>query len=85
VIALRYDEQKLPLDKELGNPLNAAITIATHGESWLQLGEVTQARHWLGEGLRLTRACGDRAMECTILLNLTQLELWAGEGGTALA
>ena len=85
VLALRYDEQKLPLDKELGNPLNAAITIANHGESWLQLGEVTQARHWLGEGLRLTRAYGDRAMECTILLNLTQLELWAGEGGTALA
>ena len=85
VLALRYDQQKLPLDRALGNPLNAAITIANHGESWLQLGEATQARHWLGQGLRLTRACGDLTMECTILLNLTQLELWSGDAAAALA
>ena len=83
--ALQIDQQKVLIDRELGNPLNEAITVGNIGESWLQLGEHAQARRDLEEGLRLTRAVGNRAMECIPLLNLTQLALRAGDAALALA
>ena len=83
--ALRIDQQKVLLDRELGNLLNESITVGNIGESWLQLGEHAQARHYLEEGLRLTRAVGNRAMECIPLLNLTQLALREGDAALALA
>ena len=83
--SLEIDHQKLVLDDMLGNPLNYATTVANHGESWLQLGEHTQALHYLEEGLRLTRMVGNRAMQCIVLLNLSQLTLRMGDAPTALA
>ncbi len=83
--ALHIDQQKVLIDRELGNLLNEAITVGNIGESWLQLGAHAQARIDLDEGLRLTRAVGNRAMECIPLLNLTQLVLREGDAALALA
>ena len=82
--ALRIDQEKVLIDRELGNPLNEAITIGNIGESWLQLGDYQKARRDLEDGLRLTRAVGNRAMECIPLLNLTQLVLRQGDAALAL-
>ncbi len=84
-LSLRIDRQKVLIDRELGNPLNEAITLGNMGETWLQLGDYLRARRDLEEGLRLTRGVGDRAMECVPLLNLTQLELRHGDAPLALA
>ena len=84
MLALQLDRQKVLIDRELGNPLNEAITIGNLGETWLQLGDYPQARRDLEEGLRLTRTVGNRAMECVPLLNLTQLVLRQGDAALAL-
>ena len=81
--ALHIDQQKLVLDRALGNPLTYATTVANYGESWLQLGDHAQALHYLREGLRLTSAVGNRAMQALVLLNLSQLLLRAGDAGAA--
>ena len=84
-LSLQIDRQKVLIDRELGNPLNEAITLGNMGETWLQLGDYPQALHDLEEGLRLTRGVGDRAMECVPLLNMTQLVLRNGDAQLALA
>ena len=84
MLALEIDQQKLLIDRELGNPLNEAITIGNLGESWLQLGDYAQARRDLEEGLRLSRAVGDHAMQCVPLLNLSQLMMRNGDAAAAL-
>jgi predicted ATPase/class 3 adenylate cyclase len=83
--ALHIDQEKLLLDRALGNPLTYATTVANYGESWLQLGDHAQALHHLNEGLRLTGAVGNRAMQALILLNLSQLMLRAGDALVAEA
>ncbi len=83
--ALHIDQEKLLLDRALGNPLTYATTVANYGESWLQLGDHAQALHHLNEGLQLTGAVGNRAMQALVLLNLSQLMLRAGDSGAAEA
>ncbi len=85
MLALDIDTEKLVIDRELGNPLIEAVTVGNLGESWLQVGDFAQARHHLQEGLRLSHAVGDLAMQCTQLLNLSQLVVRHGEADEALA
>ena len=85
MLALAIDTEKLVIDRELGNPLIEAITVGNLGESWLQVGDFAQARYHLQEGLRLSHAVGDLAMQCTQLLNLSQLVVRHGDADEALA
>jgi len=84
MLALGIDTEKLVIDRELGNPLVEATTVGNLGESWLQVGDFAQARYHLQEGLRLSHAVGDLAMQCTHLLNLSQLVVRHGEADEAL-
>ena len=85
MLALAIDTEKLVIDRELGNPLIEAVTVGNLGESWLQVGDFAQARHHLQEGVRLSHAVGDLAMQCTQLLNLSQLVVRHGEADEASA
>ena len=85
MLALAIDTEKLLIDRELGNPLIEAVTVGNLGESWLQVGDFAQARYHLQEGLRLSHAVGDLAMQCTQLLNLSQAVARHGDAEEALA
>ena len=85
MMSLEMDQQRLALDRELGNPRNEAISLGNLGSEWLSLGDFVQARIHLEEGLRLTRSVGDRGGEATLLGNLSQLALRQGDDTQALA
>ncbi len=78
-------QQTLPLEREICNRRSEAITLGNFGASWLSLGDLPQAQQHLQDGLRLTRAIGDRAVECAVLANLSQLALWQHDAALAAA
>jgi tetratricopeptide (TPR) repeat protein len=65
MMSLEMDQQRLLVDRELGNPRNEAISLGNLGSEWLSLGEFAKSRVHLEEGLRLTRSVGDRGGEAT--------------------
>ncbi len=85
LLSLEMDQQRLLIDRELGNQRNEAISHGNLGSEFLSFGDDSQARHHLEEGLRLTRAVGDRGGEATLLGNLSKLSLRQGEEALALA
>ena len=84
-ISLEMDQQDLQINRELGNCRNEAIALGNLGNGWLRLGEHTQARRQLEDGLRLARAVGDRATQPNTLINLSVLALRQGDDALALA
>jgi class 3 adenylate cyclase/tetratricopeptide (TPR) repeat protein len=85
MMSLEMDQQRLRLDRAIGNPRNEAISLGNLGSEWLSLGDFAQARVHLEEGLELTRSVGDRGGEATLLGNLSQLALRQGDDTLALA
>lgn len=83
--SVELSRQALPVERELGNRRAEAITLGNLGIAWFALGEFGRARHYMDEGLRLTRAVGDLASETNPLLNLSQLALLEGDAAQALA
>ena len=77
-------QQKVVVERELGNRRAACTTLINLGSAWLELGERSQARRHLQEGLRLARDVGDRATECYPLLRLSVLALRDGDATAAL-
>jgi tetratricopeptide (TPR) repeat protein len=73
--SLDMDEQDLLINRELGNRRHQAIALVNLGRGWLRLGEHTQARRYLDEGLQLARAVGDRATQPDTLSTLSVLAL----------
>jgi len=82
---LEMNWQQLLIERELGDRRFEAGALIIVGSSWRNLGERPQARRHLKEGLRLTRAIGDRATEPYGLVNLSVLALWEGDDALALA
>ena len=85
VAGLHWDEQTLTIWRELGDRSQTAISVCNIGESWLELGDATQARRHLEEGVRLARACGNRMLCGVALGNLSVLERRLGDGERAVA
>jgi len=77
--------QSLLIDRELGNRQTEAIALSNLGISWLMVGEHTQARYNLDEGLRLASSVGYRNLEPYLLSGLSRLALWQGDDAVALA
>ena len=82
--ALQLDQQSLAAHRAAGDRRNEAIAQGNIGAGWLGLGELTQARHGLEEGLRLLRVNGERALEVSPLCALSTLALWLGDDAHAL-
>jgi class 3 adenylate cyclase len=82
---LGLDQQTLPIDRELGDRPDEAITLSNLGVSWLKLGQYERARTDLEASLRLARMVGDRASEPYPLIALSRLALQIGDGVSALA
>ena len=82
--ALRLDQQSLAAHRAAGDRRNEAIAQGNIGAGWLGLGELTEARRGLEEGLRLLRANGERALEVSPLCALSTLALWQGDDAHAL-
>ncbi len=78
-------QQKLQVERDLGNARSTSTTLVNMGALWLELGQNAQARGHLEEGLQLVRAVGDRATECYPLLSLAVLALREGDAASALA
>ena len=60
---LELGQQRLLIDRELGNSHGEAITLGNLGNAWMALGQYDQARLHLEEALRLTRVVGDRGSD----------------------
>jgi tetratricopeptide (TPR) repeat protein len=84
VLTLELCQQIVPIDRELGDPRGEAISLLNVGMAWIALGEAVQARCHLEEGLRLTRAVGDRLLESNTLNTLSRLALLQGDDSLAL-
>ena len=82
--ALLMDQQSLAAYRAAGDRRNEAIAQGNIGAGWLGLGELTQARRELEEGLRLIRLNGERALEVAPLCALSTLALWQGDDAGAL-
>jgi len=85
VVSLTTDQQVLRICRGLGDRLFEATTLVNLGYSWLMLGDYTQARRHLEEGLQLTRATGNHATEPYALVSLSILARWQGDDSQALA
>lgn len=85
VAGLHWDEQTLAVWRELGDRSQEAISLCNLGESWLDLGEPTQARRCLEDGARLARACGNLIPRSAALSNLSVLERRLGQGERAVS
>lgn len=83
--ALELIRLTLPIDRETGDRRSEAGTLGNLGVAWLALGDLTQARRDLEEGLRLMRANGDRATQSGPALHLSQIALWQRDFPRALA
>jgi len=84
VLTLELCQQVIPIDRELGDPRGEAISLLNIGMAWMALGETMQARGHLEEGLRLTRAVGDRLLESNTLNTLSRLALLQEDDSLAL-
>ena len=82
--ALHMDQQALAAHRAAGDRRNEAIAQGNIGAGWLGLGELTQARRELEEGLRLLHVNGERALEVSPLCALSTLALWQGDDARAL-
>jgi class 3 adenylate cyclase/tetratricopeptide (TPR) repeat protein len=82
--AIELGRQQLPIDRELGNPRDEAITLGNLGSSLLTMGAHTEARQHLESGLRLSRTIGDREGEFVPLFNLSVLARREGDFAQAL-
>ena len=78
-------QQKVLVERELGNRRSTCTTLINLGSAWAELGERTQSRLHLEEGLRLARDVGDRATECYPLLRLAVISLHEGDAAASLA
>jgi hypothetical protein len=85
VAMLEIEAQILLIVRELGDRRFEASALGNISSSWLNLGERAQARRHLEEGLRLTRAVGDRDAEPNPLLGLCVIALWQGDDALALS
>jgi tetratricopeptide (TPR) repeat protein len=85
IATLDLCRQCLLIARELGNRQNEATAFGNLGQAWLDVGEHTQAKFNLGEGLRLARAAGYLRDEPYILTGLSRLALWQGDFAFALA
>ena len=85
VMHLELGQLRLTIDRELGNRRGEAMTLCNLGNAWYGLGEHDQARRSLEEGLRLTRAIGDRGGEPLPLICLADIALRQGDTAKALA
>lgn len=82
---LRWHEQELACARAANHALNDLSATANLGGAWLELGELFAARRFTQEGLRMTRAYGERNYECGTLLYLSKLERWVGQAAAALS
>jgi tetratricopeptide (TPR) repeat protein len=82
-LAVELSRRQLPIDRELGNPRDEAITLGNLGASLMALGDHGEAQHYLEEGLRLARAVGDRDAELVPLYVLSQCALRQGDAARA--
>jgi len=82
--ALLLDQQSLVAHAAAGDRRNEAIARGNIGAGWLGLGELTEARRELEEGLRLLRGNGERALEVSPLCALSTLARWQGDDPHAL-
>jgi len=78
-------QQKVGIERELGNRRSASASLINLGSGWLELGMRIESRRHLEEGLEMARDVGDRATECYPLLRLSVLALHDGDAATALA
>ena len=85
VSPLEHEGQSLLIDRENGDRLSEAICLLNLGETWLVLGDLTQAQHDLDAALLMVRSNGDRVMEGSALANLASLAIMQGDGKRALA
>ena len=70
--------------RELGDRMTEAITLTNLAGGWFDLGATAEALKCTEEGLKLIRDAGDRAAECSPLIRLSTLALWAGDATKAL-
>jgi predicted ATPase len=82
--ALLLDQQALVAHAAAGDRRNEAIARGNIGAGWLGLGQLTEARRELEEGLRLLRGNGERALEVSPLCALSTLARWQGDDAHAL-
>ena len=85
VALLRWTEQALVVDRQLGGQRGIAISLTNLGGAWLDLGALVEARRYCEEALRLARALGHRFSEGGVLCSLSKLERWQGNGLQAVA
>jgi class 3 adenylate cyclase/tetratricopeptide (TPR) repeat protein len=83
-LAVELSRQQLPIDRELGNPRDEAITLGNLGASLMTLGENDEAQQHLEAGLKLARAVGDRDAELVPLYVLSQCALRRGDAERAV-
>ena len=83
-LAVELSRRQLPIDRELGNPRDEAITLGNLGASLMSLGDHAEAQQRLEEGLRLARAVGDRDAELVPLYMLSQCALRQGDAAGAV-
>lgn len=85
IVHLEMNRQELEVDRALGDRRLEAVALINLGLAWLNLGERTQARRNLEEGLGLARTIGYHAAEPYPLTSLSHLALQQGEDSLALA
>ena len=85
VTGLAMDLQDLPIWRELGDSHGEAVALSNLGADWLWFGELDHAQPCLEDALKLSRAIGARALECSPLGNLSQLALHQGDAEKAVA
>ena len=85
IVHLEMNRQELEVDRVLGDRRLEAVALINLGLAWLNLGERTQARRNLEEGLGLARTIGYHAAEPYPLTSLSHLALQQGEDSLALA
>jgi tetratricopeptide (TPR) repeat protein len=83
--SLELTQQCLLIDRELGDQVGVALSLANLGSGWLNLGALAQAQRDMDAALQMVRAHGDRHVEANTLQNLSTLALWQGEDTRALA
>lgn len=81
---LELSQQQLLICRKFGYDRLEAVALSNVGRAWLSLGEHVQARRYLDEGLRATRALRDRSLEPSPLCCLSLLALREGDDTLAL-
>lgn len=82
---LELTKQSMEIDREQGDQVGVALSLANLGNGWMNLGSLAQAQRDMDAALQMVRANGDRHVEANTLQNLSTLALWQGEDTRALA